>query len=92
MVLHRHRLCVSSETNPESQRITKAKPGVQFWPLGQSVTPGPGNVASAKPVSPRCLPTERGLVWAFTGKVAHKALGMLSGDLVSVSTTLKLDP
>lgn len=31
-------------------------------------------------------------MWGFTGKVAHKALGMLSGDLVWVSTTLKLDP
>lgn len=31
-------------------------------------------------------------VWGFTGKAAHKALGMISRDLALVSTTLKLDP
>lgn len=92
LVLDRHRLCVSSETNPKSQdnksqarRPVLATRTVSYpwsWKCGKFKT------SESQMSSNR----ERPHVWGFTGKVAHKALGMLSGDLAWVSTTLKLDP
>lgn len=86
MVLDRHRLCVSSETNP---RITEDN-------KSQAKSP----VLAARAVSPwtwKCVKFKTSKSQMSSNrerprKVAHKALGMISRDLALVSTTLKLDP